>query len=62
MPEIRRTVAHIEVDRVCEECQIGLMRPIGTVLCSYPPQYPHECDYCGALDIFDKRYPYIESK
>lgn len=57
--EIREKVRFTEVDMVCNTCGDGRMRPTATVLRGHPPKYIHECDNCGATEIYDVRYPYI---
>ena len=35
------------------------MRPIGNmVLATYPIQYSHQCDKCGYIQNYIKKYPY----
>lgn len=60
MGEVRRHISETVVDRICDECGKGRMRPTATILTSYPPQFVHECTHCGAMDIYDVRYPYRE--
>jgi hypothetical protein len=61
--EIRRKVDTVKVDFKCPKCLKGFLRPTGTVLTSYPPQYPHRCNNadCDYQQTFsDKTYPYID--
>ena len=47
---------------LCPECN-SQMKATGTVLTSFPPQYPHKCTKCGyeiRYGIHEK-YPYIET-
>ena len=46
----------------CPECGTGLMedKSGNTMLCSYPPKYPHKCTICGHTENYDRRYPYID--
>ena len=60
MGVIRHEVREIVVDMICEECGKGRMRPTKTILREYPPKYIHECNKCGAMDIYTVRYPYVE--
>lgn len=41
----------------CDKCG-GLMKSTGEYLASNPPQYPHKCQNCGAVEIFLHTYPY----
>lgn len=36
------------------------MESDGTVLCSYPPQYPYVCPNCGSEITANEKYPKIE--
>ena len=48
-----------EIDYKCDVCGKGYMRPLGTVLPSYPAQYPHRCNKCGAeMNVIGHTYPY----
>ena len=41
-------------------CQCGgEMKPTGTCLTSYPPQYPHVCNKCGTNATYNVSYPEI---
>jgi hypothetical protein len=45
----------------CPACMTGHMISTGAVLTTYPAQYPHICDYCGAPETFvGEQYPKIE--
>lgn len=59
MSEIRSEVRTVEIDMICDECGDGRMRPSGTVLTTYPPKFPHECDKCGHVEVYNVRYPYV---
>jgi hypothetical protein len=37
----------------------GEMKPTGTCLTSYPPQYPHVCNKCGTNATYNVSYPEI---
>jgi len=58
--EEREKVKTIKVDYKCPKCDVGYLRPSGTVLTSYPPQYPHKCTECDYTENFNRTYPYIE--
>lgn len=58
--EIRKIVRTYSVDKSCDECKKGFMRPTGTVLTSCPPWYPHVCNNCGYKENYRKSYPYFE--
>lgn len=47
------------IDMICPQCGHGRMRSDGTVLTSYPAQYPHECNACGFIETYYVSYPYI---
>ena len=48
-----------EVDYACDNCNSGLMINSGTMLPSYPPQYPHKCKHCGLTKNLLQKYPTI---
>lgn len=48
-----------EEDYKCDTCNEGHMRSTGMILTSYPPQYPHICNSCGAAKTFRVTYPRI---
>lgn len=59
-----KTIVHpVMIDYKCPKCDIGYLRPTGTVFACDPPHYPHSCNnpncYYGET-IRDKQYPYIE--
>ena len=57
--EIKQEVKTYEVDYECDECETGKLRPLGSVLPTDPPQYPHQCTGCDNKKTFtDKLYPY----
>ena len=60
--EERNEVKIVKVDFKCPQCPDGHLRPTGTVLTSYPPQYPHMCDSvnCDYGQTFSLTYPYID--
>lgn len=57
MTELRTPIQLVEVDKGCI-CNIGRMRPTGTVLTSIPPKYPHACNRCGRTETYEVSYPY----
>ena len=62
--EVKRKMVPYEINRICEKCNRGWMklkseRGIVNVLMTYPAQYPHICDNCGAVGTFTQTYPYI---
>jgi rubrerythrin len=52
-------VKTLAVEWICDECGTGKMEPIGHVLLSDPPQYPHKCPHCGHRAILAQTYPTI---
>lgn len=65
MAEETKEVKTFTVDYKCPVCDDGYLRPTGTVLTSYPPQYPHMCNResgCGYGETFNKIYPHIDYK
>jgi hypothetical protein len=40
----------------------GEMEPAGMVLPSHPPQFPHQCSWCGMRATYNTLYPYLEYK
>lgn len=62
--EETKQVHTFEVDFKCPNCDAGYLRPTGTVLCSYPPIYPHKCNNitCDYVENFRVNYPHIIHK
>ena len=59
--ELSNEVRPIQINYVCDECHTGNMLRYGNLrLDSFPPQYPHECNFCGHRQNFSKIYPIIE--
>lgn len=56
--EERNEVKVYKVKMICENCGNGYMNPTGVCLTSYPAQYPHKCEECGAVN-YRKIYPYV---
>lgn len=48
----------LQVFMGCDKCKKGEMRPSGTVLPTYPPQFPHKCTVCGFQCNYPHQYPY----
>lgn len=50
----------VVIKQTCDKCKLGEMLPDTTspVLTSYPPQYPHICNNCGAKEYYPQVYPY----
>ncbi len=42
--ETKKEVKVFMVDYKCPKCEIGYLRPTGTILSTYPPQIPHRCN------------------
>ena len=58
MEEVKE-VKIVMVDYKCPICKDGYLRPLDSVLASYPPIYPHQCTDCDyAESIVGKVYPY----
>lgn len=38
----------------------GEMKPTGLMLCSDPPQFPHQCSLCDMQKTYEARYPHTE--
>lgn len=63
MPIERYEVKTFIVDFKCDVCGKGYFRLTGQVLATYPPQYPHKCNFCGAeTDVIGHTYPYTETE
>ena len=59
MAELVAEAKTLIVEMKCEKCGKGLMKPFGnTVLSTYPPRFPHKCNYCGNIENFLIQYPY----
>lgn len=50
-------VKYFEEHYECDFCGQGQVLPVGTVLLSMPPIYPHRCNKCGQPYNFPHRYP-----
>jgi hypothetical protein len=59
MPEQEYDLRPVGVRYVCDKCGVGVMTPTGTMLCSYPPQWPHKCDHCGIIENMQEKYPTV---
>lgn len=60
MTEIKKIIRTYSVDKSCDVCKEGFMRPEGTAFASYPPKYGHRCNKCKAYEVYYKTYPTIE--
>jgi len=60
MSETRKDVKQVQVDYLCPKCNIGHLRPTGTVFPTNPPQFAHKCNNCDYMETFLKQYPYID--
>lgn len=58
--EIRKVINTYSVDKSCDKCFEGFMRPTGVTLMCSPPQYPHKCTKCDNKETYTKAYPCIE--
>lgn len=59
MPEVMEPVDVYRVDRICDKCHEGRMRPTGIVLTSFPEQIQHVCTSCGNVQAYMFSYPRI---
>ena len=60
MAEEKYKVQTYEVDYKCDVCSKGWYRPTGVVLTTFPAQFPHECNFCGAeMIVREHTYPYV---
>lgn len=60
--EQKTEVKVYKVDYICDECKVGKMKWRGITLTSYPPQYPHTCEKCGATQNLLYNYPHTEHR
>jgi hypothetical protein len=62
--EVSEQVQTFEIDFQCPICNKGFLRPTGTVLTTYPAQYPHKCNnlLCDYMETFYKTYPFTMYK
>ena len=60
MSETRTPVHPVRVDRICDDCNEGVMRPTGMVLTSCPAQYVHRCTHCDQASSYTQSYPFID--
>lgn len=59
MAEEKYKVNTYEIDFKCDVCGKGYMRPTGRVYPTYPMQYSHRCNFCGAeMESYEHAYPY----
>lgn len=59
MPREQKPLRPIQVDYLCDKCEQGYYRPVGRMLLSDPPQFPHACTQCGNEKTFWEKYPTI---
>ena len=58
MAELVAEAKVLIVHMKCEKCGKGIMERNGSiVLPTYPPKYPHKCNYCGNIENFSVGYP-----
>ena len=59
MPRIQKPIRPIQIDYICDKCNVGHYRPAGAMWLSDPPQFPHKCTNaeCGDEKTFIERYP-----
>ena len=59
MAEEKYKVQTYEIDYKCDVCGKGWYRPTGEVYPTYPLQFPHKCNFCGAeMIVREHTYPY----
>lgn len=62
--EIRKIIRTYSVDKSCEKCKKGFMRPTGNYivdnLAGKAVSYYHKCNQCDYLNEYEKQYPCIE--
>jgi uncharacterized protein with PIN domain len=53
-----------KVTKICDECNEGEMVRVNNniVLTTYPEQYQHECNKCGAKRNYFVSYPRLENE
>lgn len=39
------------------DCGKGELLPVGTMMMSDPPQFPHHCGACGHAEAFPDKFP-----
>ena len=52
-----RNVKMQQIDKECDKCKNGYMRPNGLVKPSIPPHFGHSCTSCGHEQYYGVRYP-----
>ena len=62
MGEKGQVVETLRMEYVCDECGVGMMKPTGGMLMTYPPKYPHICISCSYVQNFKQTYPVIRYK
>ena len=60
--EVEYDVKTVLVRMKCDKCKEGFMEKDGNIiLTSYPPRFPHKCNYCGHRENYTVQYPYTKS-
>nr|DAH57179.1 MAG TPA: HTH-type transcriptional regulator [Caudoviricetes sp.] len=62
--EIRKIIRTYSVDKSCDQCKSGFMRPtvmkVRDDITKETIAYYHSCNECGYLATYSKQYPCIE--
>lgn len=59
--EEKHEVKTVRIQYRCPKCGNGFLIPTGTILTTYPPMIPHQCDTigCDYGETFNESYPKI---
>ena len=52
-------VEMVQVEPICEKCEVGTYISTGLALTRNPPGFQHRCTNCGDERVFDNRYPAV---
>ena len=62
MPRIRRDIAAVKIEYLCDRCERGVYRLVckRPVTSNYVHKWQHRCTHCGDLAEFTVPYPLLE--
>ena len=62
MPRIRREIAAVKIEYLCDRCERGVYRLVSKrpMTSDYVHKWQHRCTHCGDLADFTVPYPLLE--
>lgn len=58
---IRTKVETYRIDKICENCNKGIMYPTGRGVTQWHSYWEHKCNQCGHIESYENiSYPYTE--